>query len=87
MTSARSELCERAIWLEGGHIRMAGDVFPVTGHYMEYLFDDCRPSDVASAIDVSNSSSVSSKDDLDHNPITHWGSHIGCIKQAGVCTA
>ena len=77
-------LCERAIWLEGGRIRMAGDVFPVTGHYMEYLFDDCRPSDVASAIDVSNSSSVSSKDDLDHNPITHWGSHIGCIKQAGV---
>ena len=77
-------LCERAIWLEGGRIRMAGEVFPVTGHYMEYLFDDWKPSGVAGAIEVSSSSSVSSKDNPDHNPITHWGSHIGCIRQAGI---
>jgi lipopolysaccharide transport system ATP-binding protein len=77
-------LCERAIWLECGRIRMAGDVFPVTGHYMEYLFDDCRPSEMTGAIDVSKSSLVSSNDKLEHNPITHWGSHIGCIKEAGI---
>jgi lipopolysaccharide transport system ATP-binding protein len=77
-------LCERAIWLERGGVHMAGEVFPVTGHYMEYLFDDCSPSDVVGAGDVSSSSSVSSKDNLDHNPITHWGSHMGCIEQAGI---
>jgi lipopolysaccharide transport system ATP-binding protein len=79
-------LCGRAIWLEGGHVRMAGEVFPVTGHYMEYLFDDgSRTANEASGIEEdSECSAVSSKDGLDHKPITHWGSHIGCIKQAGI---
>ena len=78
-------LCGRAIWLEEGQVRMAGDVFPVTGHYMEYLFDDrSRTSEVGGTIEAFNCASVSSNDGLDHKPISHWGSHIGCIRQAGI---
>lgn len=33
-------LCERAIWLDNGAVVEDGDVFPVTGKYMEYMFRD-----------------------------------------------
>lgn len=33
-------LCDRAIWLEKGCLHKDGDVFPVTGEYMEYMFSD-----------------------------------------------
>ena len=33
-------LCERAIWLDNGQVFDQGDVFPVTGRYMEFMFKD-----------------------------------------------
>lgn len=33
-------LCDRAIWLDKGVLRDDADVFPVTGKYMEYIFQD-----------------------------------------------
>ncbi len=33
-------LCDRAIWLDKGDMVEDGDVFPVTGKYMEFMFDD-----------------------------------------------
>lgn len=33
-------LCDRAIWLDNGEIVDQGDVFPVTGRYMEFMFKD-----------------------------------------------
>jgi lipopolysaccharide transport system ATP-binding protein len=33
-------LCERAIWLDNGQVVDQGDVFPVTGRYMEFMFQD-----------------------------------------------
>lgn len=33
-------LCERAIWVDKGRLVAADDVFPVTGRYMEFLFQD-----------------------------------------------
>ena len=33
-------LCQRAIWLDKGRIVENGDVFPVTGKYMEFMFKD-----------------------------------------------
>lgn len=33
-------LCERAIWLDRGRVVEQGDVFLVTGRYMEFLFKD-----------------------------------------------
>lgn len=39
VTSIRT-LCERAIWLDNGRLRENGNVFPVTGRYMEFMFKD-----------------------------------------------
>lgn len=33
-------LCQRAIWLDKGRVVEDGDVFPVTGKYMEFMFRD-----------------------------------------------
>ena len=33
-------LCDRAIWLDKGRLVEDGDVFPVTGKYMEFMFKD-----------------------------------------------
>ena len=33
-------LCKRAIWIDRGQLIEDGDVFPVTGKYMEYMFTD-----------------------------------------------
>jgi lipopolysaccharide transport system ATP-binding protein len=33
-------LCKRAIWLDKGNLIEKGDVFPVTGRYMEFMFKD-----------------------------------------------
>lgn len=33
-------LCERAVWLDKGRLVEQGDVFPVTGRYMEYMYKD-----------------------------------------------
>lgn len=33
-------LCESAIWLDQGRLADEGDVFPVSGRYMEYIFRD-----------------------------------------------
>lgn len=37
-------LCERAIWLDGGKLVEDGEVFPVTGRYMAFMFKD-EPSE------------------------------------------
>lgn len=33
-------LCERAIWLDKGRLVEDGDVFPITGKFMEFMFKD-----------------------------------------------
>ncbi|WP_219118404.1 ABC transporter ATP-binding protein [Janthinobacterium sp. UMAB-56] len=33
-------LCERVVWLDKGRLVEQGDVFPVTGRYMEFMFQD-----------------------------------------------
>ena len=33
-------LCERVVWLDKGRLVEQGEVFPVTGRYMEYMFQD-----------------------------------------------
>jgi lipopolysaccharide transport system ATP-binding protein len=77
-------LCDRAVWLDGGITRMSGSVFPVTAQYMEYLFDASEtPVD-----EVGGGGKVDLEKDLEgmnrHRPINHWGSHVGCIHEAGV---
>lgn len=97
VTSVRT-LCERAIWLDRGTLVENGDVFPITGRYMEYLFRDedtspdanvdKRPSDQARAdespVDSEIGLGVPAAPALDAKPVTHWGSHRGTIRAAGV---
>ena len=82
--NAVRSLCDRAIWLDKGGIRLSGQVFSVTAEYTEFLFDDAVfVSDVANAPANTNSSGQSRV----HKPINHWGTHIGSISSAGVYDA
>lgn len=83
-------LCDRAIWLDEGRLRMDGDVFPVTGSFMAHLFE----GDMAELEEATLGAAVGSPHDhtesekgYDTKPVTHWGSHIGCIRNAGMYTA
>lgn len=40
-------LCQRAIWLDKGRLIEDGDVFPVTGKYMEFMFRDDKSEEQA----------------------------------------
>lgn len=63
-------LCERVIWIDRGHIVAQGDVFEITGQYIQKLL---TPPDLGK-------SSPKSSDSL--RPIVHWGSHLGIVKSA-----
>ena len=58
-------LCKRAIWIDKGQLIEDGDVFPVTGKYMEFMFKDeeteeqiLREEIVASHDEVNDASDV-----------------------------
>ncbi len=95
--SAVRILCERALWLDSGMLRMNGKVFPVTGNFMEYLFSSdaskIEPATKKTATtSLLNNGSFMGQEleknnlsiDYDNQPVTHWGSHIGCICCAGI---
>lgn len=80
-------LCDRAVWLDGGVMRLNGTVFPVTAQYMEYLFDASEtPVDQpAAAVGASIVEELESMNRV--KPVNHWGSHLGCIESAGIFDA
>lgn len=90
-------LCDRAIWLDKGRMLEQGDVFPVTGRYMEMMFqdDDAGDDDEHEAIHSANvpvlgnvlAEVVVEDIALDSRPVTHWGSHKGLILSAAVLDA
>lgn len=90
-------LCDRAIWLSNGDLVEDGDVFPVTGRYMEFMFRDEDGSDLSGADQAAKSDLNAGdgiRDDvaiagagLDSRPVTHWGSHKGTILSASVCNS
>ncbi len=92
-------LCERAIWLDKGHMVEQGNVFPVTGQYMEFMFkdeeaeEDTLREEIAQGAPVSvtpteSSSATATLEEsnvaLDARPVMHWGSHKGMILSAAV---
>lgn len=91
-------LCERAIWLDKGHMVEQGNVFPVTGQYMEFMFKDEETEEDALREEIAEGASVSatptesasaaiieeSQVALDARPVMHWGSHKGMILSAAV---
>ncbi|MFZ6732640.1 ABC transporter ATP-binding protein [Undibacterium sp. Ji42W] len=90
-------LCDRAIWLDKGRMLEQGDVFPVTGRYMEMMFQDDDASDegeheamhAANVPVLGNVLAEVAVEDiaLDSRPVTHWGSHKGLILSAAVLDA
>lgn len=90
ITSIRT-LCQRVIWLDRGHLVEDGDVFPVTGRYMEFMYTDESNNKVDNSseeLSKLSESKINSKDDdalkIDIEPVTHWGSSKGIIKYAGI---
>lgn len=95
-------LCERVVWLDKGHLVEQGDVFPVTGRYMEFMFQDEKteeeilhaeiasqqvPDAPQSATISAAASDIPAEVLLDTRPVTHWGSHKGSIVSAAVLDA
>jgi lipopolysaccharide transport system ATP-binding protein len=88
--TAVRRICDRAAWIDGGHLRSLGAVFQVTGDYTEALFAEDAGVPVipaaATAGEVENRShSIPPEDGFDKQPVAHWGSRVGCISFAAVC--
>lgn len=74
-------LCDRAIWLDKGIVRGIGDVFMITALYTEHLFSDNEPSTIATdMVTAAPPPPAVSR----HQPINHWGSHVGVVLSAGL---
>lgn len=88
-------LCESALWLDKGQVRMLGDAFPVTAQYNQFLFEAENPEGAAGSAttqetvpaDECGGSIDSVASMATRRPINHWGSHIGSILDAGVYNA
>ncbi|WP_241020414.1 ABC transporter ATP-binding protein [Burkholderia sp. Ac-20345] len=94
-------LCERALWLDKGRVRMMGDAFSVTAQYSQYLFADepsaedkqsaAAQTDAADDGEQADAASHGVDDAVElmatHRPINHWGSHVGSILEAGIYNA
>ena len=90
-------LCQRAIWIDQGRLIDDGEVFPVTGKYMAYIFrdevseekskqlvdKDSVEEDVFAVVNKSASKENSTSDD-NLKPIAHWGSEKGIIQSAEI---
>lgn len=84
-------LCERALWLDKGKVRMLDDAFSVTAQYNQYLFQteesaagDGADRSQSAAVEASASVDSQPSSMADNHPINHWGSHVGSILEAGV---
>lgn len=86
--SAVRSLCDRAIWLDSGQLRLQGPVFPVTAEYTEYVY-----ADTLDATPQPAASEESTREGQDHGagrfsakgkPINHWGTHLGTILSASI---
>ncbi|WP_061169677.1 ABC transporter ATP-binding protein [Caballeronia hypogeia] len=83
-------LCERAIWLDRGSVRMMGSAFAVTAQYTQFMSEGEAADDASDAVVRHDTASTRPDDEMCQSsresagPINHWGSHIGSIVSAGV---
>lgn len=86
-------LCERVIWLDQGRVVEDGPVFPVTGRFMEFMFQEGADGAAAQALHgpadraAQGTPAPLATADLDTRPVTHWGSRPGLVVAASVCNA
>jgi lipopolysaccharide transport system ATP-binding protein len=79
-TAAVRMLCDRAIWIDRGKVRLAGDVVPVTAAYLETIF---LKTDTAITDNVTDIAGTAEENGLLGNvakPISRWGTHSGLIR-------
>ena len=85
--SAVRNLCQRAVWLDRGSLRMQGNVSTVTSRYAEFLYADTPteelPADAKPAVAGTPAPSDAHLT-LDAKPAAHWGSQTGLIRYAAV---
>ncbi|QNP48706.1 ABC transporter ATP-binding protein [Diaphorobacter aerolatus] len=89
-------LCDNALWLDKGNVRMLGDAFSVTAQYNQFLFEAdegaaAAPAPLSPPVDGESAAPQVPADIEDaqqamrlHRPINHWGSHVGSILDAGI---
>lgn len=77
-------LCQRVIWLDKGKLIADGEVFPITGRYMEMMCQD-QDDDLPLATAALASTAAALAEPA--NPYSHWGSHRGLIVAATLCNA
>lgn len=82
--SAVRALCERAIWLHNGKMKMAGEVFPVTAEYTKFIFEDNEDESLLDTELLEDSSPPAISTAASSEPINHWGSHVGIIKSSDI---
>lgn len=90
--SAVRNLCQRAVWLDRGKLRMQGEVSTVTSRYAEFLYADAPPEDLPAdarpAATGQPAAVAAAPSDahltLDAKPAAHWGSQTGLIRYAAL---
>ena len=96
-------LCERAVWLDRGRVRLSGDAFAVTAQYAQFMSEGDSGPDLAAdagpatgagappaAASPSRSAGAGAAADAAPDaaqPINHWGTHPGSIVAAGIFDA
>ncbi len=91
-------LCQRAVWLDKGNLRMTGEVSAVTSKYAEFMYQDenggapavaAEPEMAAVLPEIRDGESLlpaTSDRHVDNKPASHWGSQVGLISHAAVHT-
>ncbi|MGE8454727.1 MAG: ABC transporter ATP-binding protein, partial [Pseudomonadales bacterium] len=88
-------LCQRAVWLDKGSLRMAGEVASVTSKYAEFMYQDengSAPAPAEPVEEILQADSVLPDEDvavaeamhLETKPASHWGKQTGLISHAAV---
>lgn len=91
-------LCQRAVWLDRGSLRMMGEVSNVTSKYAEFIYLDENGSEAPKENAPQQTTTMNSTPDatvvdepmsmhLDEKPASHWGTQTGLVSHAAVHTA
>ena len=78
--AAVRKLCDRALWLDQGTIRMLGDVMTVTARYNEFLFDSTDEQPAPPEMHTAVPARVPEQ----APPLVRWGSAVGSIVEASL---
>jgi lipopolysaccharide transport system ATP-binding protein len=80
-------LCDRAVWLDKGVVRMIGDVQQVTSRYIEFLFADAPAEAALPEGNMLEDAPPAPSSTQARPPMLQWGSAVGSILDAGVFDA